>query len=223
MERGIFVAFEGIDLCGKSTQKKMLAERLRKTDCFVHETREPGSPLIELTIKIRQLIKEYNMDSRCELALFFADRAQHTQLVMELLRRTGTITLTDRQWASSVAYQIFGRGLFGEERTLEERLADFFVFNDFFSHGIYPHLNILIDVPVEVAQARVRDPKARTRFDNEQINFHQRVRNGYLQLAQKSTKGDWLVFDGTKKAEKLHEDVYQKFVEWLKNKKEEKE
>jgi dTMP kinase len=135
----------------------------------------------------------------------------------------GKLVITDRQWASSVAYQVFGRNLFYEEATLGLKLAGFSALNDFFAYDVYPDLNILIDVPVEVAQARARSEADKSRFDVEDRKFHERVRNGYLQLAFKKIKGDWLVFDGTQSVEMLHEEIYQKLMEWLKNKKEEKE
>jgi dTMP kinase len=214
---GIFIAFEGIDLCGKTTQKeKFLGMLLQDRSLIVVSTKEPGSPLDNINQQIRQILlnkRNYEMDPRCELALFFADRAQHIKKYVLSYLEMRAIVLTDRQFASTFAYQGCGRRLFN-------RFSDFKKENDKFCYGVYPDLNIIIDVPVEVAQARARSEVEKSRFDVEDKDFHQRVRDGFLFLAggkkiNEDIPGDWLVFDGTKPIEELHKEIYQNFWEWL--------
>jgi len=211
--RGVFIAFEGIDLCGKTTQLDLFAERLKDFSVDVFVTKEPGSPHSEIARQIRKILlskKNTQIVPRAELALFFADRAQHIMesgLVGEKLQQ-GKVIVTDREWASTFAYQFYGRQMQGFEFIKK--------MNDFFCYGVYPDLNILIDIPVEMAQSRARSQKDLSRFDVEDKDFHQRVRDGFLKLIDKETE-KWLVFDGSKSIKDLAEEIWQKVgMEWLK-------
>lgn len=210
--RGVFIAFEGIDLCGKTTQFESFTERLMGYGLDVFITKEPGSPHSEITKKIRKILldkKNIQIVSRAELALFFADRAQHImepELVGEKLQQ-GRVVITDREWASTFAYQFYGRQMQGFEFIKK--------MNDFFCYGTYPDLNILIELPVKVAQSRARSQKDLSRFDVEDKDFHQRVRDGFLKLVDKELE-KWIVFNGTKSIENLAEEIWQKVgIDWL--------
>jgi len=215
LEKGVLIAFEGIDLSGKSTQLELFAERLRQMGFAIFVTKEPGSPHSKINQIIRKILlnKSYTqIGPRAELALFFADRAQHIfepGLAGEKLQE-GRIVLTDRQWASTFAYQYFGR-----------QLCKFITFNelkrinDFFCYGIYPELNILLDMPVRAALSRARVEKERSRFDKEVLVFHERVRVGYLELVRMEPER-WVVFNGAQPIEKIADEIFQKvYIEWL--------
>lgn len=211
--RGIFIAFEGIDLSGKTTQFELFVERLRGFGLDIFVTKEPGSPHSEICKKTRKILmakENTQIVSRCELALFFADRAQNIMepgLVSEKLQH-GFVAATDRQWASTFAFQFFGRAMMQDFDFMKKM-------NDFFSYGVYPDMNILLDLPIEVAMSRARNEKDMTRFDKEKPDFHQRVKNGYLQLTRRFPD-KWVVFDGEKPIETLAEEIFQKVcIEWL--------
>ncbi len=215
IKQGKFIAFEGIDVSGKTTQLELFAEKLRQLGLAVFVTKEPGSPYSEITQKIRRLLlskDNLQIGPRTELALFFADRAQHIfepGLLGERLQE-GEIILTDRQWASTFAYQFFARQL-GKFIAFDELKK----INDFFCYGIYPDLNILLDISVKDALSRVRLEKDKSRFDKEAFEFHQRVRIGYLELVRREPE-KWLVFNGSQPIEKLADEIFQKvYLEWL--------
>jgi len=211
--QGKFIAFEGIDFSGKTTQLELLAERLKGLGLDIFVTKEPGSPHFEITQKLRRILldkKNKQIVSRAELAIFFADRAQHIMEeggVGEQLQQD-KVVLTDRGYGSTFAYQVFGR-----------RIGNLYFINqmnNFFSYGIWPDMNILLDLPVEVAQSRIRSEKNKSRFDKENLEFHQRVKEGYIQLATKIEPERWMIFDGTKPIEEIADEIFERVCNWLK-------
>ena len=184
---GMFVTFEGIEGCGKTTQMGLAAERLTSEGYPVVQTREPGGTRIGEQIRTVLLSPEHgNMSPVAELFLYEACRAQ---LVAELVRpelEKGALVLCDRYFDATTAYQGYGRGL---DLDLIERL------NDAAGQGIAPDLTILLDCTVEKGFERIRnryqDPSrqggqgAPDRMETEDRAFHERIRNGYLTLAEK--------------------------------------
>ena len=182
-----FITFEGGDGTGKSTQLQALENYLsgRGRSCLL--TREPGGT--SLGKLIRQVLLEVGkqpINSPTELFLYLADRAQHIQEVVAPALAQGKIVLCDRHTDSTLAYQGFGRGI---NVDLLRRL------NDMASGGISPDLTILFDCPVEIALSRTTARRLPTgvahredRFEREELEFHERVRAGFLELARAEPK-----------------------------------
>ena len=174
---GLFITFEGIDLCGKTTQAKLLVAHLKDKGFDVLLTREPGGPGI--SEKIRQILlnpENHAMTSMAELLLYEASRAQHTEELIRPALSDGKLVICDRFGDASFAYQGHGRRLGGE---LVRRL------NDMATGGLSPDLTIVLDLPPEEAARRAegKDWQA-DRLEGEKIDFHRRVREGYLRLAE---------------------------------------
>lgn len=173
--RGLFIAFEGGEASGKSTQAARLAARLGAV-----LTREPGgTPLGE---RIRDLLLSDEMDARTEALLMAAARAQHVAEVIAPALAAGRHVVTDRFTASSLAYQGAARGL---------GIEDVRALSTFATAGLQPDLYVLLDVPLSVASAR--RPPTDDRFEGEDSAFHERVRDGFRSLVDDR----WLVVDGT--------------------------
>jgi dTMP kinase len=184
--RGTFITFEGLDGCGKSTQLERLAEQLRKERFSVTVTREPGGTATGE--KIRQLLldtRTAGLDSRAELALMFASRAQHLAEVILPALTKGDIVLCDRFTDSSEAYQGGGRKL-GSEVVLQLHRA--------LCQDMKPDLTILMDsdITASVERARRRNQARKSaeesdesRFERENRAFFTRVRSAYLEIAKR--------------------------------------
>lgn len=171
-ERGKFITFEGIDGAGKSTHIEWLANWLRQRGQGVLTTREPGgTPLGE---KLRALLLADDMHLETEALLMFAARREHLARVIYPALEKGTWVISDRFTDASMAYQGGGRGLaMGKLEALEQ-----WVQGDF-----QPDLTLLFDVSLEVAQARIATTRQLDRFEQEKRDFHQRVRQAYLERA----------------------------------------
>jgi dTMP kinase len=178
--RGRFVAFEGGEAAGKSTQARRLAARVGAL-----LTREPGGTPIGEQVRSLLLDPAGVVDARAEALLMAAARAQHVRDVIEPALAGGRHVVTDRFTASSLAYQGHGRGL---------PLEDVRVLSRFATDGLEPDLYVLLDSPAEAAAAR-RD-RAHDRMESAGPEFHQRVREGFLALAS-ADAARWLVVDGT--------------------------
>ncbi len=180
--RGRLIALEGIDGCGKSTQAALLAGHLGARLTF-----EPGAT--PLGTALRQLLLNPDLpdvDARAEALLMAADRAQHTAELIEPLLASGISVVTDRFTGSTLAYQGFGRQL---------DLAALVALNQLATAGTSPDVNVLIDVPVEVARARM-EPARADRLEGLGQAFQGRVHDGYRQLAG-ADPGAWVIVDGT--------------------------
>lgn len=180
MATGRFITFEGGEGCGKSTQIRLLAERLRAAGKEVLLTREPGGTA--LAEKIRSLVREESDDppnSRAETLLFIASRAQVVESVIRPALASGTWVLCDRFADSTFAYQGYGRGLDLEEL---KRI------NSFATGGLEPDRTILLNVSPEVSAKRMRVREAATNTDADRMekagdSFHARLKQGFLELA----------------------------------------
>lgn len=173
MTKGFFITFEGGDGCGKSTQLELVEKYLNEKGKTTLKTREPGS--FGLGQKLREVLLHYDGDvaSRAEAFLFLADRAQHIEKIIKPALNEGIIILCDRHTDSTVAYQGYGRGQDIEQIDMLNNLA---------TQGLKPDLTLLFDVSTEVAQTRVGLEK--DRMESAGIEFHKKVRNGYLKIAK---------------------------------------
>jgi len=181
--RGRFITFEGTDGCGKTTQLRLLAAKLRATGKEVLETAEPGGTRIGL--QIRSILLDSANQELCptaELLLYFAARAQNVDECILPALETGTIVLSDRFTDSTLAYQGAGRG-FGREIVM--------TIHEIACRGLLPDLTIYLDIDLDTslerAHARNRqiDDKDERRMDEQAVEFHQRVREEYLKLAER--------------------------------------
>jgi dTMP kinase len=177
---GLFITFEGMDGSGKTTQMHRLAARLRALGRTVLETVEPGGPPIAQKIR-RILLDSANQElsATTEILLYFASRAQNVDEWIAPALQRGEIVLCDRFTDSSLVYQGCGRGLGAGTVVALERIA---------CRGLKPHLTLLVDVDAESSLARARarnvaEPHCETRMDDQSIEFHRRVYDGYHALA----------------------------------------
>jgi len=178
-----FITFEGGDGSGKTTQLKALESHLTASGKSCLSTREPGgTSLGELIRQVLLEVGKQPITSPTELFLYLTDRAQHIHEVIIPALEQGKIVLCDRHTDSTLAYQGYGRGIdLGLLRSL----------NDIASQGIKPDLTLLFDCPVEIGLSRTAQRQSQTasgrnedRFEREKIEFHERVRAGYLELAR---------------------------------------
>jgi dTMP kinase len=176
---GRLIAFEGADASGKSTQARRLGERLGVKVTFQFGATDIGGAIRSIVLDPAN----DQLDDRAEALMIIADKAQHVaEIVGPTLDRGDTI-ISDRFTASTVAYQGYGRGL--DLGILRAAMA-------FATHGIEPDLTVLLDVDLVVARARLGDQI--DRIEGAGADFHQRVRNGYLELAAADPER-WLVID----------------------------
>lgn len=193
-----FIVFEGGDDSGKSTQSRVLYRRLQRQGNPTLLTREPGgTPSGEV---IRRLLKNHqDISSLSELLLFVAARAELVESVIEPALGNGTIVISDRYTASTVAYQGYGRGL---DLALIQEL------NLLAGRGLTPDLTVLLDLPVSVALDRRANRVADT-FEAAPPEFHHRVRDGYLAQAAADPQ-KWLVLDATGSRQQLGREIWAK-------------
>lgn len=199
-----FITFEGIEGCGKTTQLRLLAENLRSRGDEVTVTREPGG--CPISDRVREILLDAGngaMTAMTELLLYAAARAQHVAEVVAPALDAGQIVLCDRFTDATVAYQGYGRGL--DQGVIAElnRLA---------TGTIRPELTLLFDCPVEIglerAMARINSSQGarEERFELESLQFHRRVREGYLALAEREP-GRFIVINGAESIEATAEAV----------------
>lgn len=179
---GFFITFEGIEGCGKSTQAALLASRLTELGYEVTRTREPGGT--EIGRRIRAVLLDPDssgMTGLTELMLYAADRAQHMAEVIEPALLSGGVVVCDRFSDATMAYQGYGRGLDTEViRTLTGMAA----------RGRRPNLTLLMDLPVEEGLRRAIERNdadgahKEARFEQEAVEFHDKVRRGYTAIAK---------------------------------------
>lgn len=197
MSKGLFITFEGGDGCGKTTQIKLLDEYLRSKGYQTLLTREPGSK--GLGIKLREILLNYDgeVSPRAESFLFLADRAQHVDCIIKPALENGVIVLCDRHTDSTVAYQGYGRGL---------DLEQIHNLNNIATNGLKPDLTIVLDVDVETSQKRVGAEK--DRMESAGIEFFERVRKGFLEIAKQEPERVKVV-DSTQTIEEIHAQILE--------------
>ena len=171
--KGKFITFEGIDGAGKSSHVEWLAERLRAEGKVVHVTREPGGT--ELGEKLRALLLNEPMHLETETLLMFAARREHLARLIEPALARGEWVVCDRFSDATYAYQGGGRGL--------DR-AKFLTLEHWVHGHVQPDLTLLFDLPLEVARERiVLANRVLDKFEQERVDFHERVRQAYLERA----------------------------------------
>ncbi len=179
----LFITFEGVEGSGKTTQIQRLKRYLVRKGIPCKVTREPGGPPI--SEKIRKILLDPNhkkLTPFSELLLYEAARAQHVIEIIEPLRKKGIVVLCDRFNDATVAYQGYGRKL---DQNLIQTL------NRLASQGIKPDLTFLLDCPSDIGlkralqRNRISKNEKEGRFESESIQFHHRVRRGYLEIAKK--------------------------------------
>ncbi len=187
----LFVTFEGPDGSGKTTQIKLLAGHLQALGHDVLVTREPGGTSIGDQIRdVVHNVRNTEMACETEFLLYSASRAQLVRQVVKPHLKRGGVVLCDRFADSSMAYQGYGREL---------DLAAVRLITQFATEGLVPDLTVYLDLPVEVGIERKQAAHAAqagewNRLDQQSMDFHRRVRQGYLQMAQVDP-GRWLVID----------------------------
>jgi dTMP kinase len=200
------ISFEGGDGSGKTTQIKLLENYFATRGKLCVSTREPGGTT--LGRMIRQVLLEVGheeLSSPTELFLYLADRAQHVQEVIEPAIKSGKLVLCDRFTDSTLAYQGYGRGV---DLEMLRRL------NQIASRGITPDLTFLLDCPADVGLSRTarrvsgqKSSRGREdRFEREKLEFHERVRNGFLELAQAEPKRIYRL-DAACPIQEVHEQI----------------
>ncbi|SFY53174.1 dTMP kinase [Streptomyces sp. F-1] len=187
---GFFIALEGGDGAGKSTQAEALAEWIRGKGHEVVLTREPGATPVGKRLRSILLdVSSAGLSHRAEALLYAADRAEHVDTVVRPALERGAVVISDRYIDSSVAYQGAGRDLSPTEIARINRWA---------TDGLVPHLTVLLDVSPEAARERFTE--APDRLESEPAEFHARVRAGFLTLAA-SDPGRYLVVDAAQEPE----------------------
>ena len=199
--RGLFITFEGIDGCGKSTQREPLAEQLKQRGFEVVVTREPGGTEIGEGIR-RLLISDASIHiaPTTELLLYVAARAQHVAELIKPSVEAGRIVISDRYTDSTVAFQGYGRGL---DLEMVAKL------NRFATSGLVPDLTIVFDLDPAMARTRLGSRPVGGllgAFDEQDADFHERMRSGYLRMA-KSEPSRICVVDASGSAQETHSKV----------------
>jgi dTMP kinase len=201
---GLFLAFEGGEGVGKTTQARLIAIWLREQGYDVVSTSEPGATKIGMRLRALLLDTAHSgMSSHCEALLYAADRAEHVAKVIDPALERGAVVITDRYIDSSLAYQGAGRGI---------PTADIARLNSWATDGRTPDLTVLLDMAPEIG--RSRHARSADRIEAEPVEFHRRVRAGFLVLAH-AEPDRYLVLDATTPAEEITERIKDKIREIL--------
>ncbi len=208
----MFITIEGIEGSGKSTFVKGLAEKFSEEKKEVCITREPGGSKLGLTLRpLLVSTLEEKLSARAEVLLFLADRAEHLDKVILPALKDNKIVLCDRYIHSTLAYQGYARGF---------DLDLLNSFNDFSSHSLMPSLTFLLDLDVETGLERAKSRNSETKaaigkdegkFEAEAKEFHQKVRNGFLEMAleaKKNSEHRMIVLDANLSPKELIEKAW---------------
>jgi dTMP kinase len=209
-----FITFEGIEGSGKSTQIKLVAEYLKTKNVPVAVTREPTGTGIGRKIGKILFDREHNsMFAETEILLFCAARAQHVREIIMPALEQGKVVLCDRYSDATYAYQGAGRGLNNEFISLV---------NDYSSMHLVPDLTLLFDLPVETGLKRaikrndsIKESSSSDRFEREDMDFHRRIRQGYLDI-MKNDPGRFRLIDAAREIDAVQRDVRRNIVDFLK-------
>ncbi|MBN1370085.1 MAG: dTMP kinase [Dehalococcoidaceae bacterium] len=196
----LFISFEGLDGCGKSLQSHRLYQHMQDSGIPAVLLHEPGStPLGEEIGRLLKWSDGIRVSPLAELLLFNASRAQLVKEIILPSLENGLSVIIDRFTDSTLVYQGYGRGLPLE---LVREV------NEIAHQGAVPDLSVLLDVPVEVSAGRIAP--ARDRFESENPGFYQKIRNGYLEVAENEPER-WLVVDGTLNADIISAIIQEHF------------
>ncbi len=195
----MFISFEGLDFCGKTTQSKLLVERLQSHGKEILYLREPGGTLI--SEKIRDILldlRHLEMTPKAELFLFSAAR---TQLVTQTIRPAlaqGKYVVCDRFFDSTTAYQGFGRNI---------GLKDVQAINSIAVEGTIPDVTLFISVPLEELLRRQAIKKGIDRMESSGVQFYEQVLKGFQTIAEAEPQR-FVIIDGTAPIEKVHDTIW---------------
>lgn len=193
---GFFITFEGIESSGKTTQINLLYDYLKSIGKNVIKTREPGGTKIGLKIREVLLSKwDEKFPNLAELLLYEADRNIHIHNVIKPSLENGYIVLSDRYTDSTTAYQHYARGIDCEIVNYLNALA---------TDGLRPNLTFLIDIPIEISLKRLS--QSRDRIESEDIEFHKKLREGFLKIAE-NEKDRFVIIDGTMGIMEIHKII----------------
>lgn len=197
----MFITFEGVDASGKSTQAKLLVERLRQENWKVILLREPGGTTVSEKIRSILLDRSHlNLTQLAELLLFSAARAQLVREVIEPALAEGTIVVCDRFYDSTTAYQGYGRGIHLEQIRFINNLA---------AGGRAPDLTIIVQLPVdEIDRRKNKTGAPADRMEASGREFYERVLSGYRAIAEEERKR-CVLLDGTRSVEELHLAIWK--------------
>ena len=203
LNRGVFISLEGIEGCGKSTQARMLSDYVSELGYCVVLTREPGgTPIAE---KIREMLldpRNQNMTSRTELLLYLASRSQHVEQIIMPALQDRKIVICERFNDATRAYQGYARGL--DMNLIEDLLR-------ISTGNLEPDLTIILDLEVKEGLIRAEKFKNyRDRLESESLDFHDKVRKGYLTIAQNNPERVRVV-----DAKGTIEDVYFRLKQYI--------
>jgi len=191
---GLFIAFEGGEGAGKSTQVRLLCEWLTAQGRPSRATFEPGGTPAGAAVRAIVLDRAHiDLSPRAEALLYAADRAEHAHAVLRPALAAGEVVVTDRYVDSSLAYQGAGRTMGLDDVAAISRWA---------TQGLRPDLTVLLDLPPETGLARARGRAAADRLESESLEFHQRVRDTFRVLAA-AEPGRYLVLDATRAVDEL--------------------
>jgi len=196
-KKGLFITFEGIDGSGKSTQIDKIVEYIKGKNIEYIMTRDPGGT--DLGCKLRNILLNYDgkIYPLCEMFLYLADRSQHVDEKILPALNSGKVVLCDRYIDSTLAYQGYARGL---------NIDELINLNDLATHSLWPDLTLVFDIDTETALKRINRDK--DRLESEAQSFHQKVREGYLDLARRYPERI-KVINSNQSIDDIHKDVME--------------
>lgn len=204
MKKGFFITFEGGEGCGKSTQAELLYKFLKQKKYPVLLTYEPGATPVGEKIRALLLSNRHKKISReTEALLYLACRAQHVSEIIAPALASGKIVLCDRFTDSTLAYQGFARGI---------SMKPLKIIEQFSRNGLVPDLTILLDADPKKMFPRIKSK--RDRLESESVQFHEKVRWGYLALAKKDARRI-LKLDAGEGMQVLHEKIKKRIIKLL--------
>lgn len=202
----MLITFEGLDYSGKSTQVQLLADHLTQQDHRVLVLREPGGT--DIGEKIRKILLDKNNDGMTEASELFLFSASRSQLIQEVVRPAldgGMVVICDRYYDSTTAYQGYGRGIPLE--VINE-------INKYTTGGLVPDVTFFLDIPIREIEKRMHSAKKnKDRMESSGIEFYERTRNGFLQIAKSESR--YCVIDGLQPIDDLHELIWKHITESL--------
>ncbi len=190
-----YIAFEGIDSCGKSTQARMFCEFLKNQGYELFCTKEPGGGAIDMCI--RDILLHGSILPKAKMFMFLADRTIHMEMVREKLN-TGSIVISDRSLFSTIAYQCFGDGL--SLKFVEEA-------NRYATDGLLPNLTFVIDVKIDTMDKRI---KSKDSIESKGREFFKKVKEGYKYI-QKQYNNVYVI-DGERTQEEIFRDIIEIWI-----------
>lgn len=195
-----FITFEGVEGSGKSTQSKLLFDILTQKNLNAILTREPGG--VKASEKIREILLDENLsklESKTEIFLNFAARIEHIEKLIKPALSQGKIVICDRFSDSTFAYQGYG---------FNQNLTQIQEINNLAIQDFTPDITFLIDVEIQNSFARIKDRKTNNRYEKLGIDFHQKTRDGFLEIAKKNQHRIKII-NGSKSINEISDEILQ--------------